>query len=65
MKQDLTDDSRSFADDTLAAINRGVRKALIDHKRNGDPIVVWKDGKVVWVPAEDIVILDEPPVDQP
>ena len=46
-----------------AAATRGVRKALIDHKRNGDPIVIWRDGQVVWVPAEDIVIPDEPATD--
>lgn len=37
-----------------AAGQEAVRDALLDHKRRGDPIVVWKDGKVVWVPAEQI-----------
>ncbi len=30
------------------------------HKRLGDPVVGWKDGKVVWVPAEEIEVDDEP-----
>jgi hypothetical protein len=36
-----------------------VRNALLDHKRTGDPIVVWRDGKVVWIPADEIVVSDE------
>ena len=35
------------------------RQALLDHKRTGDPIVVWQDGKVVWIPADQIVV--DPP----
>jgi hypothetical protein len=33
-------------------------KELIRHKRLGTPIVVWRDGKVVWIPAEEIEIPD-------
>jgi hypothetical protein len=29
---------------------------LIRHKRLGTPIVVWRDGKVVWIPADEIEI---------
>ena len=39
---------------------RAVRAALLDHKRTGDPIVVWQDGKIVWIPADDIVVEDAP-----
>ncbi len=35
------------------------RDALIRHKREGLPIVVWRDGKTVKVPAEDIAIPPE------
>jgi hypothetical protein len=38
------------------ALNRAVVQAMIRHKRLGNPIVVWRDGKVVWIPAEEIVI---------
>ena len=41
-------------------IQRALRKAwvmsLIRHKRLGNPIVVWRDGQVVWIPAEEIEI---------
>ena len=36
------------------ALRRGVRLALLEHKRAGNPIAEWRDGKVVWVPPEEI-----------
>jgi hypothetical protein len=44
-----------------AAVQAGVRDSLIVHKRLGHPIVVWEDGQVVWIPAEDIEIPEEEP----
>jgi hypothetical protein len=42
------------------AIQRALReswlKAMDRHKRLGNPIVVWRDGKIVWIPAEEIQI---------
>jgi hypothetical protein len=43
-------------------IRNGVRDALIRHKKLGESIAVWQDGKVVIVPPEEIVI---PPLDEP
>lgn len=41
-------------------IERVFRLAVIDalrmHKRLGNPIATWKDGRVVIVPPEEIVI---------
>jgi len=37
-------------------LQAGVRQALLIHKRLGNPIAIWKDGKVVIVPPEEIVI---------
>jgi hypothetical protein len=45
--------------DVEAAARRAARKALQDHKRTGDPIVVFKDGEVRWIPADEIRV---PPV---
>lgn len=39
-----------------AAIAKGVREAIRRHKLLGQSIVVWKDGKVVWIQPEDIEI---------
>jgi hypothetical protein len=37
-----------------AAFEAARRDALLDHKRTGDPIVVWENGQVVWIPADKI-----------
>lgn len=42
-----------------AALARAVRKALLEHKRAGNPIAVWQDGRVVWIPPEEIDV-EEP-----
>ena len=46
-----------------AALADAVRKALIMHKRMGYPVAAWRDGRVVWIPPEEIVV-DEPPVQE-
>lgn len=50
-----TDPDRFTRDEQVdSAIRRAARNALAEHKRSGNPIAVWKDGKVVEVPAEEI-----------
>jgi hypothetical protein len=41
-------------------LQQAVRDALLIHKRLGNSIAIWKDGKVVIVPPEDIVISPDP-----
>ncbi len=36
------------------ALRIAVAKAIEDHRRSGDPIVVWKNGRVVTIPASRI-----------
>jgi hypothetical protein len=47
-----------FEDGT--AIHRAVRQAGLDalarHRREGRPAVVWQDGKVVWLPPDQIPV---------
>ena len=38
------------------ALQRAVRAALLDHKRAGNPIAVWRDGQVVWIPPDEIPV---------
>ena len=47
-----------------AAMWRGIRDALLRHKRLGESIAVWRDGRVVIVPPEEIEV-DEEPVGAP
>jgi hypothetical protein len=41
------------------ALRRAVRAALLEHKRAGNPIAAWRDGKVVWIAPEDIPVQDD------
>jgi hypothetical protein len=38
----------------LKALGAGVQAALAEHKRLQQSVVIWKDGKVVEVPADEI-----------
>lgn len=38
------------------AIRKAVREAGLRHKLLGQPIAVSRDGKVVWIPPEEIEI---------
>lgn len=39
-------------------LRRAVQHALLTHKRAGNPIASWQDGKVVIIQPEDIVVED-------
>ena len=38
------------------ALKEAVAEAIAEHKRMGRSIVVWKDGKVVTIPPEEIAV---------
>jgi hypothetical protein len=38
------------------ALKEAVAEALAEHKRLGNPIAVWRNGKAVWIPPEEIVV---------
>ena len=40
------------------AVGDGVRRALLRHKRQGESVAVWRDGRVIIVPADQIRIPD-------
>ena len=41
------------------AIREAVREATVMHKHRGQPMVVWRDGQVVWIPEDQLTIDDE------
>lgn len=49
-----------FEDDAQVdrAMRRAVAEALREHKRKGHSVVIWRDGKVVILPPEEIVVPD-------
>jgi hypothetical protein len=36
------------------ALQEAVRDVIRDHKQQGNPIAVWKNGKVVQIPAKKL-----------
>jgi hypothetical protein len=38
----------------LKAMTEAGREALLRHKRLGNPVAVWRDGRVVWLRPEEI-----------
>jgi len=44
----------------LAAMTEAVREALLRHKRLGNPVAVWREGRVVWLRPEEIPVEIEP-----
>lgn len=54
INRNLSDKAMAFrAEDALKI---AVARAIADHKRTGDPIVVWRDGEVVKIPADQIEV---------
>jgi len=41
-------------DRIVEAIGDAVQEAIRDHKRAGNPIAEWRDGRVVMVPPDQI-----------
>lgn len=50
-KRTKPDIDKVIADGLLIdeAIREGVHRALLEHKRAGNPVAVWRDGKVVML----------------
>jgi len=62
MKEHVTFSRINFAEQAEAIeriLQAAVQQTLSIHKRLGNPIAIWKDGKVVIVPPEEIVISPE------
>jgi len=38
------------------ALRKAVAEAIAEHRRKGVPIAIWRDGKVVRIPADQIEI---------
>jgi hypothetical protein len=41
-------------DRILFELRQAVRETLAEHRRNGHPVAVWRDGRVQWIPANEI-----------
>ena len=48
-------------DPALQALREAVAKVIEDHRSRGRPLALWRDGKAVWVPVDQISALHETP----
>jgi isoaspartyl peptidase/L-asparaginase-like protein (Ntn-hydrolase superfamily) len=39
-----------------SALRNAVQQALLQHKKAGNPVAEWRDGKVILIKPEDIVV---------
>lgn len=61
MSEKRIDIDKVFAEGTPIdeALKRAGRRAVLEHKREGLPLVVWRDGKVTWIPPEELDLPEE------
>jgi hypothetical protein len=62
MSNQKANNARDWLTDTEIVENlmgEAVQDALREHKLLGFPIVVWRDGKVTWIPPEEIELESE------
>jgi membrane-bound ClpP family serine protease len=38
------------------ALKKAVADVIAEHKRTGEPLVIWRDGKVVKIPADQLEV---------
>ena len=48
-------------DEIQQAMKQAVREALMRHKQAGNPVATWRDGRVVWIPPEEILAEESTP----
>jgi hypothetical protein len=46
----------SFVEKVEAALKSAVAKVIEENKRLGLPLIIWRDGKVVHVPPEELEV---------
>lgn len=52
--RDKIEEAIADRDKITDALASGVREALKRHKQAGNPVVVWRDGKMTWIKPEEI-----------
>jgi uncharacterized membrane protein len=42
------------------ALRSAVRQVIRKHRKHNVPVVIWRDGRTAWVPAQDLVATAQP-----
>ncbi len=56
-KPDQTKDLLAILQDDaliVGALQKAARQAIEEHRREGLPLAIWRDGEVAWVSAEEL-----------
>jgi hypothetical protein len=51
----------SLGDMAEEALRKAVARVVEEHRKSGEPLAVWRDGKVVRVSADQLQGYEEPP----
>jgi hypothetical protein len=43
----------------LEAMKAAVREAVLRHKQLGNPVAVWREGRVVWLQPHEIALVPD------
>jgi hypothetical protein len=62
MKKQRRSDHTLLAYRAEEALKKAVAEAISEHRRNGVPIAIWRNGKVVCIPA-DLIEVREPQIE--
>ena len=54
VRKDITHIIREDKQAVDDALTKGLRDAMLRHKKDGDQVVVERDGKIEWVKPEDL-----------
>ena len=54
----IVDEGRKASERTLEGVTAAVQRAVLEHKQAGRAVPTVVDGKVVWIPAEEIDVPD-------
>ena len=47
-------------DDAEKAMRNAIAKVVEAHRRTGEPLVIWRDGKVVLLPPDQLAVHESP-----
>ena len=57
MKKDLK--NMSLGEKAEEALKKAVARVVEEHRKSGEPLAVWRDGRVVHVPADQLPAPEE------
>jgi len=51
--------NKSLGEMAQAALSRAVARVVEEHRKSGQPLAVWRDGKAVYMSADQLSARDE------